>query len=211
MWEHGRNSMGVSLRQAAHLERELGHELASFLFDPKHTGQVREFLRGLVATSRRPNILHRFPNARIRRESKLTVDRTGNPSDLLLAERDKMYEWMKSHHPAWKASGVTTETVVLIDMGDDYRRDDALSVIEAFGLTPCPDNATLWTFSNTHVDLQQENWILDPGTVWRDRYDDSCVAIMCGLPGYRRAYLGRVNEGGRDIRVIALRGKPPGI
>lgn len=154
-----------------------------------------------------PAILERFPNARIEREFELTVDRTGAPADLLLATGcDYIYEWMKSHHPAWKGSGVTTEKAVVIDMGSDYKRDDALAVIDALGLARCPDSATLWTLSKTHPDLQRDIGIMDPETVWLVRRGDSCVAILGGNSDSRYASLIRVEDRwDRDYRVLALR------
>lgn len=132
---------------------------------PQGDETVEKMIGIMVAAQQASKIV--CPNARIEREFKLTLDRRQSPRELLEATKcDYIYEWMKTHYSEWKGPQTEEVTVALIDMGEDFTRDDSLAVIPRLGLKQASDNAALWTFSKDHPDFQRATWVIDPGTVW---------------------------------------------
>lgn len=188
--------------------QKLGLTFADFhhLATPDGDKTLSQMLGIIVAAKQASKIV--CPNAKIERRITLTIKRPANPVDLLLGtECDYIYPWMKTHHPDWKGPESETITVALIDMGENFNRDDSLAVILRLGCEVCIDNAALWTISGSkeNRNLQREIGIMDPETVWLDGGGDECVAALYGSSGGRHAYLGGIASSWyRRCRVLAL-------
>lgn len=186
--------------------RKLGLMFADFhrLATPEGDETLEQMLGIMVAAQQASKIV--CSNARIERKITLTLDRRQSPRELLEATKcDYIYEWMKTHCPEWKGPHTEVVTVALIDMGEDFTRDDSLAVIPRLGLNLAQDNAALWTLSKEHPDLQRNTWVIDPGTVWLDEGGDRCIAYLSGSSDFRNACLRRVALWWyRNYRVLAL-------
>ncbi|MFA7314876.1 MAG: hypothetical protein WC025_03015 [Candidatus Magasanikbacteria bacterium] len=146
--------------------------------------------------------------ARIEQSFPLILDYNISPVAMLEATGcNYIYEWMKTHHPAWNCTGTVEVMAHLINMGRDWDRNEALVAIQELDLRPAPDNAALWTLSGSkeHFDIQRKVWIVDPETVWLGKDDDQCVAFLNGFSDYRFADLDRIAyKWDCHFRVLAL-------
>lgn len=171
---------------------------------------LRRFLAGELIVA--PETMEKKTNAKIVQSIPLRLDRTMSPKETLIAAKKVskdgwIYPWMLQQCPvSWvEGADVSDVTVHLIDMGRDWKRDEALIAIRELGLERAEDNCALWTLSAKHPDLQRELWVVDPGHVWLGEGRRPCVAYVCGVAGSRGASLnGVANRWNRGDRVLAV-------